>query len=324
MFPGDGVFGLGDALVVAGNLDAQEVAARRKIGVVDLVVVAGLDPIIVEPFELVMIMHAAILAVFERGERNAEPVLVVAEPDFGVIGQVALDGPAAAGRDEPVVDAQVLEDERNPPFGRHGRGVEERKAVRTAEDERAVGQAAGRTLVELIAAQPVGRVVIGEALGGRVVFAQSVQSADPQIALGVLLDGRDFETGGAGHGHEPLFGGNVAQQSIADGADPDVAAAVLENPGGDENRAADALPEVVAGNLQLPYLAVRNDFKRLVERRHQQRAVLQRQQIGNERKRTVEHLYRLETAFARSQRMEEMGGRTDPDRALGILRDGHG
>ncbi len=68
--------------------------------------------------------------------------LVVPQPYLGVIGEVFVDRAVAAGRGQTVVNAQVLEDERYPTFGRHGQRMKKRKAVRAAEDERAVAQTA--------------------------------------------------------------------------------------------------------------------------------------------------------------------------------------
>ena len=81
-----------------------------------------------------------------------------------------------------------------------------------AECQRPVGQTARGAVVELVSAYAVGGIIVGEASGCPVIFAQSVLGAYPEVALQVFLDARYVEAGGAGHGCHPSRFGMVAHQ----------------------------------------------------------------------------------------------------------------
>ena len=74
----------------------------------------------------------------QRGERNAESVLVLPEDNVGFRAKLPADGGIGAGFDQVVVDLQVFEHQRHGAALRYIDGVEDGQAVGAAEDEGAV------------------------------------------------------------------------------------------------------------------------------------------------------------------------------------------
>ena len=322
----DGVLGLHDAPVVVGDFHVEHILSGRQVGVVGFVVVAGVYPVVVESLQVVLVVHSSVLAVVQGGEGDAEAVLVVLQVYVGAVGEVLADGFSVQLRTyQAVVYLQVAEQQWDVALDGHVDGVEERKAVRAAEDERAVGQTARGAVVELVSAYAVGGVIVGEASGCPVIFAQSVLGAYPEVALQVFLDARYVEAGGAGHGCHPARFGMVAHQAIAYGAYPENAVRVFVQGRGDEYGAAYA-------GFQILFRDVRRACRQvfdvdmldgLVEARHHQPAVVHHRHAGHEGE-PLEELHRLEFLLAGAQGIDVDRGGAYPDGSVGRLGDGHG
>lgn len=176
----DGVLGLHDAPVVVGDFHVEHILACGQVGVVGLVVVAGVYPVVVEALQMVLVVHPSVLAVVQGGEGDAETVLVVSQVYVGAVGEVLVDGLSVQLRTyQLVVYLQVAEQQRDVALYGYVDGVEECEPVRAAEDERAVGQARRGAVVELVSAYAVSGVIVGESCGCPVIFAQTVLGAYP-------------------------------------------------------------------------------------------------------------------------------------------------
>ena len=124
-----------------------------------------------------------------------------------------------------------------------------------AEDERAVRQRAGGGVVELVASDAVVFREDGDVAHRAVVAAESVLGADPDVALLVLLDGADVRAGSAFDRAGAADGVVVAEQAVADGAEPDVPGAVQEEAGGVHDGVSDVVLPFLVGGLDEAGLA---------------------------------------------------------------------
>ena len=100
-------------MVVVGDADAETVTAGRKVRVIGVVVVAGIDPVGVVAFHHVIIVRPFQSAEIQRSEGDAEGVLVVADDDVRIVPEFPPDGGALAGLHQDVVDLQILENQRD-------------------------------------------------------------------------------------------------------------------------------------------------------------------------------------------------------------------
>ena len=150
-----GVLGFDDALVVVGDADPELVVAGRQVRIVGVVVVPRIDPVGVVAFHHVEVVRPLQAAEVQRGEGDAEGVLVVAEDDVRIVPEFPLDGGALAGFHQDIVDLQVLEHQGNGTLLGHVQRVEPGEAVGAAEHERAVRQDAGGPFGELVSADAV-------------------------------------------------------------------------------------------------------------------------------------------------------------------------
>ena len=271
-------------------------------------------------------MHSSVLAVVQGREGDAETVLVVLQVYVGAVGEVLADGFSVQLRTyQLVVYLQVAEQQRDVALDGHVDGVEEREPVRAAECQRPVGQTARGAVVELVSAYAVGGIIVGEASGCPVIFAQSVLGAYPEVALQVFLDVRYVEAGGAGHGCHPSRFGMVAHQPVAYGTYPENAVRVFVQGRGDEYGAAYAGFQVLFRDVRRARLQVFDVdmLDGLVEARHHQPAVIHHRQAGHEGE-PLEELHRLEFLLAGAQGIDVDRGGAYPDGSVGRLGDGHG
>ena len=218
-----------------------------------------------------------------------------------------LDGSVLGGTRQLVVDFQVAESQRYASQRVDVGGVEHGDAVGAAEYQTAVGQLARGAVREFIAGQSVGLIERRDASRLDVEAIQALHGTDPEVALVAFLDAGDVGTRQSGNARHLVRLGVVAQQSVADGADPHVAMPVLMHVGGDEHAAANAPLHV--GDVGLVELARRRVQAHdvLVEGSDEQLAVVEFLQGGNEGVVDVERLFGLRLA-AVGVETEDVGG----------------
>ena len=156
-------------------------------------------------------MYAFVFAVVQCGKGDSETILIVVQADVRSVGEVLVYTFAVLWACQPVVYLQIFEEQWNFPFGTYVHRVEESQSVRTAKNQCSVGQAAGRTVVKLIAAYAVGGIVVGKFPYGAVIFAQPVLCACPYIALCIFLNARDVPAGCTLYGLDFSGGGRIVQ-----------------------------------------------------------------------------------------------------------------
>ena len=322
----DGVFGFHHPPVVVHDAHLEVVFPCRQVGVVGLPVVVGINPIAVEALQLVEIMHPFVLAVVKGGKGDAESVLVVLQVDVRVVRQVAVDALLVAWMHQLVVYFQVLEQHRDVPFGLYVDGLEERQSVRAAKDQRAVCQMARSPVGELVSADAVRIVVVGEPLGSAVILAQTVQCAHPQVPLGVFLDARNVGAGYSGHRLQASCGGRIAQQPVGHRPYPYLALRIFVKDGGNQYRPLDACFQVAFCHFQCPqfFRAGVNQPQGLVEGGGKHLPVFQGKQAGDECECRFKGFYPPEVRVARPQVVDVSRCRPYPDASDGICGYRHG
>ena len=226
---------------IVGRTYTEGIVPRRQIGIAGCMVVAAINPVTVEAVHLVVIVHALILPEVEGRIGDGETVLVVLQADFFAAVEHGVDGAVGRRAHQLVVDLQVAEADgclsQRVDIGR----VEHRDTLCAAEDEAAVGQLAGGTVRELVAADAVGLIERGDAPRLTVPAVQSLHRTDPEITLMTLLDARHVRAGEACDARHLVGLGVIAQQTVAHGTDPHVALLILVHVGGDIHAATDAL-----------------------------------------------------------------------------------
>ena len=226
------------ALVVVRDPDLEPVLPGRKVCVIGLVVVPGIDPVPVEPFHHIEIVRPLLLAVIQGGEGDAEGVLVIADEDVRSGPEFPVDGTVLRGLHQGIVDFQVLEHQRDLPLLRNVQRIEPGEPMGAAEHQRPVRKDAGGPLGELVPADAVGLEIVHEPVHGAVIFAQAVHRGHPDVALPVFLDGADVLARDTVHGNRGTGLVVVPEESVGDGPGPQVTGAVLEQGGRYQDGAA--------------------------------------------------------------------------------------
>ena len=155
-----------------------------------LVVAVGVCPDVVVPFQTVVIVYAFEVAVVDGSKRYGEAVLAIAKVDLFRRLHALADGLSFAGEDDVVVHFQVFKHQPWRAGGYYLHRVEDRKSMRTAEDERAVGHTTGGSVVELEASDAVCLVIDGDAVVAWIHLVESVHGAHPDVASLILLNTR--------------------------------------------------------------------------------------------------------------------------------------
>ena len=218
----------------------QFIVSGREVGEIGVVPHVDLHPVFVETFQFVGIPDLLEFTVIQGGERDVEGVLAVSDGDLRFFAQFLVHRTVRSGFDQLVVDGEMLENKRNGPFAGSVQRIEPGDSVCAAEHQRTVRQDAGRAVVELVPADAVGTEEMNESTDRSVVLRQAVHRTDPNIPLKVLFDGTDVQAGKTfqwvGFSQRPV----VQQETVGNGSDPDIAAAVLVEAVGNDDRTAHA------------------------------------------------------------------------------------
>ena len=141
---------------------------------------------------------------------------------------------------EAVVDLEVNQAYLACLLIAHFQRVEGSDAMRTAKEDGAVGEQARRSVAEFIASQSVCTIIVGEFFCTDIVFAHSVLSAHPDIALAVNLYTCNVLAWRALDVLKCLQLRVIAEQSVADGAYPEPSVVTFSQSAWQEGVAYDA------------------------------------------------------------------------------------
>ena len=173
-----------------GGFHLEQIFPSGQIGVVCLTVVVGINPVLVETLQRVVVSDALELRIVQCRERDAETILIVPQTYLRVLRQMFLYALSRSGMYQLVVYLQRLKHQWHILSALYVYRVEECNPVRAAKHQCSVRQLARRTVVELIAAYAVGFIIVYHFLCGAVILAQSVERAYPEISLFILLNSR--------------------------------------------------------------------------------------------------------------------------------------
>ena len=187
---GNGILAHHHTLVMIGGFHLEQIFPSGQIGVVCLTVVVGINPVLVETLQRVVVSDALELRIVQCRERDAETILIVPQTYLRVLRQMFLYALSRSGMYQLVVYLQRLKHQWHILSALYVYRVEECNPVRAAKHQCSVRQLARRTVVELIAAYAVGFIIVYHFLCGAVILAQSVERAYPEISLFILLNSR--------------------------------------------------------------------------------------------------------------------------------------
>ena len=168
--------------------------SRRQIGIAGGVPAASINPVVVEPFQLIIIMYALVFAKVEGGIGDAETILAVLQAYLLTVIEHRLDRSTLGGTNHLVMNLQMAELQGDIPQRIDISGIKHGDTIGTAEHQTAIRQLARGTIGKLIASQSVGLIKCSHRACLGVETVQAFHGTNPQITLSVFLNATYIRT----------------------------------------------------------------------------------------------------------------------------------
>ena len=234
-----------------------------------------INPIVVVPLQLIIIMYALIFTKVEGCVRDAEAILTVLQAYLLAAIKHRLDGTTRCRTYHLVVNLKMTELQRHIPECIDVGRIKHSDTIGTTEYQTTIWQLARGTISKLITSQSVGLIKCSHYPSFGIQTVQTLHSTYPEVTLPVFLDTSYVRTREASNSAHLVGLRMIAQQTIAHGTNPDIAISILMHIGRDIHTTTDTT--LHAGNIhrtQLPRLRI-HFHDRLIESRYQHRTILQ-------------------------------------------------